>query len=493
MPTFQSEDNIHSIKTVKRSNKINKFFTNFLLILITFFLCIGGYFVYTAATTSSSIFDAENNAETCPDWYCSVKQSFTRVTQVLSPDSAIKGQNRGRTNFLILGLDATTGGGLSDTIIIVSYYHKEKNIVTVNVPRDFLVQYKSRNQNSNLLGTSTFKINEIYRTAVQDELSGGRELSNFISKEFDIPIDYWITANFDAVEKTVETIGGVEINVENSFTDCEFPKKGYTGVLPCQTFVKGRQKMDATRALIYARSRYGDNGEGSDFARGRRQSAVIEAILQKIKSQNLLTTIGNLNSLFTVLGTNVKTSMNIGELKSLISILRSVDLKKNYNKVIWSVGNGFLCDRTTQDFGYHIFYCDGEIGGSTAIISTGRTEARQQIQELLTFGKKDELNKISFEIFGNGSIAATKASSVLASLGFESVTLNNRTTTIPITSSNDILDVFIADTTIYNQIVSLNLPAKFSDKVNVNIINSAPKESMIASNTSLADVIIWAQ
>jgi LCP family protein required for cell wall assembly len=493
MPTFQSEDNIHSIKTVKKSNKFNKFFTNVLLTITVLFLCTGGYFVYTAATTSSTIFDAENNTVECSDWMCSAKQGFARAAQVLSPDIAIKGQERGRTNFLILGLDATPGGGLSDTIMIASYFHQEKKVVTVNVPRDFLVQYKTIDQSSGVLGNTNIKINEVYRSAIQRGLNGGRELSNFISKEFGIPVDYWITANFDAVEKTVEAIGGIDINVENSFTDCEYPNNDYSGLLPCQTFVKGNQKMDSVKALIYARSRKGDNGEGSDFARGRRQSAVIAAILQKIKSQNLFATIGNLNSLFSVLGNNVKTSMNISELKSLLSNLRGVDLKNNYNKVIWSVGNGFLCDQTTQDYGYHIFYCDGDIGGSTAIISAGRNEARQEIKNLLIVSKKDQLSKVSFEIYGNGSAAATKASSVLTNLGFEDVVLNNNESEIPITSSSDILDIYIPDSTIYNYIVSLNIPTKFSNKVKVNLINSKPEGLPIEISPDSTDVIILAQ
>jgi LCP family protein required for cell wall assembly len=491
MPTFQPDDNIKSIKTVKRSNIISKFFTNILLIISVILLSTGGYFVYSAATTSSSIFDAENNSEECSNWFCNARQSFAKVTQVLSPESPIKGQDRGRTNFLILGLDATPGGGLSDTIMIASYFHKEKKIVTVNIPRDFLVQYKTLNQYSNTLENSSLKINEVYRSAIQRGLNGGRELSNFVSKEFGMPIDYWITANFDAVEKTVESIGGIDINVENSFTDCEYPNKDYSGLLPCQTFVKGQQKMNASKALIYARSRKGDNGEGSDFARGGRQSAVVSAILQKIKNQNLLSTIGNLNSLFSVLGSNVKTSMNIGELKSLVSSLRSVDFKKNYDKVIWSVGNGFLCDQTTQESGYHIFYCDGGIGGSTAIISAGRTEARQQIKDLLLISKKDELRKITFEIYGNGSTAATKASSVLANLGFESVILDNNKTQIPITTNIDTLDIYIPDSVIYNQILSLNLTSKFSNRVKVNLINSK-QQGLPIENNNQPDVIIWA-
>ncbi len=493
MPTFTPEDNIHSINTVKRSNGVNKFFTNFLVILTTIFLCSGGYFIYTAATTSNSIFDAESTVEDCSNWFCTAKQGFSKITQVLSPESPIKGQNLGRTNFLVLGLDATPGGGLSDTIMIASYYHKEKKAVTVNVPRDFLVQYKTLDPYSNQLVNSTFKINEVFRAATQRGLSGGREISNLISKEFSIPIDYWITANFDAVEKTVETIGGVDVNIDNTFTDCEYPNRDYSGLLPCQSFTKGLEKMSATRALIYARSRHGDNGEGSDFARARRQSIVIQSIVQKIKSQNLLSSIGSLNSLFGILGNNVKTSMTVNELKSVVSILRGVDLKNNYSKVIWAVGNGFLCDQTTQDYGYHIFYCDGEIGGLTAILSSGRNEARLQIQNLLNVGNKEELNKISFEIYGNGSASAKKLSQVLPSLGFDSVTLNNSKTIIPITSGKDIVNIYVKDQNIFEQIKALNLETKLTKNSEFNLINSEPIGLLVDDNGEPADVVAWVE
>lgn len=491
MPTFTPEDNIHSIKTVKRSNGISKLFTNFLIVLTTVSFCLGGYFVYTAATTSSSIFDAESSEEECNNWICGAKQSLSKITQVLSPEAAIKGQDRGRTNFLILGLDATPGGGLTDTIMIASYYHKEKKAVTVNIPRDFLVQYKTLDPYSNQLVDSSVKINEVFRSATQRGLNGGREISNFVSKEFNLPIDYWITANFDAVEKTVEAIGGIDVNVDNSFTDCEYPNRNYTGLLPCQTFDKGVEKMTAVRALIYARSRHGDNNEGSDFARARRQSIVIQSIVQKIKGQNLLASITSLNSLFGILGNNVKTSMTVNELKSVVSILRGVDLKSNYSKVIWAVGNGFLCDQTTQDFGYHIFYCDGAVGGSNSIISTGRNKARLDVQNLLMIGNIDRLSKISFDIYGNDSSSARKLSTSLTKLGFESINLNNNKTIIPITPGKDVVNVYIKDLSIYNEVKQLDLDSKLNKNSELNLINSEPL-GLDVDDTEV-DVVIWAE
>lgn len=491
MPTFTPEDNIHSLNSVKKSNGVGRYFTNFLVALTVIFLCLGGYFVYSAATTSSSIFEADSDQESCVDWICGVKQNLAKVTKVLSPEAAIKGQERGRTNFLIIGLDSEAG--LSDTIMIASLFHKEKKITTVNVPRDFLVNYKTLNPFSNQLENTSFKINEVHLAAQKRGLNGGRELSNFISKEFNLPIDYWVSMNFEAVEKTIDNLGGVDVKVDNSFTDCEFPRKDYSGYLPCQSFKKGVQKMLGPEALIYSRSRHGDNNEGSDFARSKRQSIVIESILQKIKNQNILASVANINGLFSILGENVKTSLNITELKSLISIVRDIDIKKSFSRVVWTVGNGFLCDQTTPEFGYHIFYCDGEIGGSTALISSGRNSARLEVQNILLAGKKEEQGKVSFEIYGNGSKSASKLSQVLGDFGFESILLYNNKSIIPITSGGDIVNIYIPDTNISNQIRLLGLESKLANNTQFNIINSEPLDLPINDPLNPPDVVAWVE
>jgi anionic cell wall polymer biosynthesis LytR-Cps2A-Psr (LCP) family protein len=54
------------------------------------------------------------------------------------------------------------------------------------------------------------------------------------------------------------------------------------------SFEKGVTHMDGATALEFSRSREGDNGENTDFARSVRQQKIISAVSQKILSLSTL-------------------------------------------------------------------------------------------------------------------------------------------------------------------------------------------------------------
>ena len=80
--------------------------------------------------------------------------------------------------------------------------------------------------------------------------------------------------------------------------------------------------MNGARALIYARSRHGNNGEGSDFARSRRQQQVIVALKSSIESVG---GIGKLPDVINALGENVLTNLTIGDAESLYGLVKGVN------------------------------------------------------------------------------------------------------------------------------------------------------------------------
>jgi hypothetical protein len=83
--------------------------------------------------------------------------------------------------------------------------------------------------------------------------------------------------------------------------------------------------MDGSRALIFSRSRHSnDNGEGTDFARSRRQQLIVAALKQKVVS---LGGLGNLPDLLNSLGDNVVTDLHVNDLEALYSLLKDVDNK----------------------------------------------------------------------------------------------------------------------------------------------------------------------
>jgi LytR_cpsA_psr family len=119
--------------------------------------------------------------------------------------------------------------------------------------------------------------------------------------------------------------------VPNTFTDDQYPA-GECSPGPhenCKAttihFNAGPQHMNGTQALVFSRSRHSnDNGEGSDFARSRRQQLVVAALKQKVVS---LGGLGRLPDLLNSLGDNVVTDLHVNDLEALYSLLKDVDTK----------------------------------------------------------------------------------------------------------------------------------------------------------------------
>ncbi len=331
-----------------------------------------------------------------------------------------------RTNILILG----TAQGGTDTIIIASYYHQEQKLATVNVPRDFYVSDK----------IYAGKINGLYTYAEARNPGGGaRYVADFLGKEFGINMHYWVTVNFEGVEKGIDELGGITVEVDNSFTDCMFPKKNYKGYLPCQKFIAGTQQMDGETALIYARSRHGNNGEGSDFARSRRQAIVIEGILKKVKekilSGELVLNPQSLNAYLDIFKENVKTSITVGEMMAFYNILKDdvSGVEGNFFKANWYVGNGFLCQGSSSDGAYIITYCGGGIAGRTSS-SSAKVKAQSYVQNLLRQAELGELFNTNVAVLGNQSNEVARAYNNLIKIGFNAnnVTYNKYHRVIPL-------------------------------------------------------------
>jgi len=229
----------------------------------------------------------------------------------------------------MIGKDSAAG--LTDTIIIASYYHKEKKVVTLNIPRDFYV----------FDGVGSYKINAVAafaegrKTAGFSEIGGEEFLANFLAKEFGIPIHYWVSVNFAGFKSVIDQLGGIDVDVDIPFTDCEYPTDNYSGYIrPCPSFKQGTQKMDGTKALIYSRSRHGDNGQGSDFERGRRQQQIIQSVIATIKTQNLAINASKINAYLDILGKNMKTSVKLDEMLSAYEIFKNINIDEIRNNFI---------------------------------------------------------------------------------------------------------------------------------------------------------------
>jgi len=229
----------------------------------------------------------------------------------------IAGATQNRINILLLGIggEGHDGPYLTDTIILLSIKPKEHQVAMMSIPRDLYVENSSGNGS---------KINALYsegRTLSKGE--GSVWLKKTVSEVFGVPIHFYGVINFNGFIELVDTLGGINLYVDKSFCDYQYPTLDHLTQTAC--FELGWQHFDGEQALKYARSRHGNNGEGSDFARSRRQQKIIIAVKDKVTQVGLLLRPDKMDKIFKILGDSIETNMELWEAIKLAQIANEVD------------------------------------------------------------------------------------------------------------------------------------------------------------------------
>jgi LCP family protein required for cell wall assembly len=160
---------------------------------------------------------------------------------------------------------------------------------------------------------------------------GGMGLLTEVTQEvIGVPIHYWARIDFDAFVEGVNAVEGLDIYVEQAFTDYNYPRSGYEDAPWEQrylvvNFPEGWQHMDGETALQYARSRHALGPEGSDFARAKRQQNVINAFVTKVMSSETLFNLEKLRGLYNAVSDNVATDIGVGDLPLFYQLAKKIE------------------------------------------------------------------------------------------------------------------------------------------------------------------------
>ncbi len=325
-------------KLNKNSNKRKKVSSFFILFIIIF-------------TLLSSIVSAGNDG-----FLAGVKNGYLlrQITHIVSPSKKyLIGEKEDRINFLLLGMGGTGHNGpyLTDTIILASFRPSSQELALFSLPRDMIVPLTSNNYR---------KINHIYTIGQLDEsTTGGELIKDVVSRTLNMPIHYFAAVDFNGFTELIDAIGGLKINIENSFTDTQFPTADYK--YQEVSFIKGKQKMDGLTALRYARSRHGNNGEGSDFSRIKRQQKILLAAKDKLTSFNTLLNPKKITNLFSLFNKYTTTDLEPWEAVKLIHmskglssadiIFKSIDDRPgNYLKAGFAEDGAYILQPVTGNY-----------------------------------------------------------------------------------------------------------------------------------------------
>ncbi|MFH1207075.1 MAG: LCP family protein [Patescibacteria group bacterium] len=264
---------------------------------------------------------------------------------VSSPTEQLKGGSEDRINIILAGIGGAghDGAYLTDTLILVSVKPSTNEIATISIPRDLVVDFPKYGWR---------KINNALAFGAEMDYPGGGEalLSKVVGDVTGLPIHYYARIDFEGFRKAINDLGGIDVYIDNAFTDANYPNYSYG--YQTISFKKGWERMNGERALQFARSRHGCCGEGSDFARSKRQQKILLAVKNKFFSINSVANPSSIISVLDDIGTHNQTNMEAWEMARFAKIAKDINKDNIINMVLDNSTRGLLVSDTGADGAY---------------------------------------------------------------------------------------------------------------------------------------------
>lgn len=192
--------------------------------------------------------------------------------------------NKNIINIILIGKDKSSEEGTrSDSIIIATIKKKDKTLKLTSLMRDLYVPIPDQMDN---------RINAAY------SLGGMELLSRTIEENFAIEIEGCIEVDFSGFINSIDTIGGVDIELNKD-------EAYYLSNISGLSFTEGINNLSGKTALAYSRIRYIGN---ADYERTERQRNVLVAVFNKLKDSGLKTLLGLVDDVLPFITTNFTSS-----------------------------------------------------------------------------------------------------------------------------------------------------------------------------------------
>ncbi len=295
------------------------------------------------------------------------RSSSNSVGNFVFGGNPLQESDEGRVNLLLLGIGGGNheGSTLTDSIVVAGYDPNTNRVDLISLPRDIWVEKHK------------MRVNALYQTGLARN-EGLKFVETEIGEMLGTEIPYALVVDFDGFVKAVDLVGGIDVEVPNTFDDYEYPitgkeddlcgftetekefneeqakplnipagkRKVYLGPgdqiatdtakldFSCRYehihFNKGPLHLDGTTALKFVRSRHGNNSEGSDFARSRRQEAVIQGFRNKVLSAGTLTDPTKIVGLIQTFGDSISTDIPQTKYLNFMKMIQKVDTIKTH-------------------------------------------------------------------------------------------------------------------------------------------------------------------
>ncbi|WP_435373714.1 LCP family protein [Staphylococcus nepalensis] len=248
-----------------------------LIIILVLVLIVLGYFTYKLIHLNQSIHDPQNTGKESKATQEKIKAKKPISIAIFGVDSDVE-------------READNMGQRTDTLLIASINPEKKETKLISIPRDMSSDIPGVEGNEKIAHAYAY--------------GGPKVAMDTIRQNLDVPIDSYVTVDMDGFKKMIDIFDGVNVTSNATFN--------YNG----SSFKEGKKEnLSGDSALNYVRSRK-EEGAGSDEGRTARQRQVIDALAQSARESS---SIFKLNKILKVSEKNVKTNLNVADLKSLYS------------------------------------------------------------------------------------------------------------------------------------------------------------------------------
>jgi len=212
-------------------------------------------------------------------------------------------------NFLLIGTDTRTADPNwkpnTDVMMVLFLDTANQRAALLSLPRDLLVA---------IPGHQAFRINSTYHYGWEKNgVEGGVAiLKQVLQNDLGLRIDHWALIDFNGLNKIIDTLGGIEVNVPCALSDT-IDDQAFT--IPA-----GNVQMDYVTAKRYVQSRY----TTSDTSRNYRQQRVLWAMMKKGLGLNAPDRVP---ALYEQLRDSVATDMTLLEMVGLVPAMYQLDLQ----------------------------------------------------------------------------------------------------------------------------------------------------------------------
>ena len=334
--------------------------------------------------------------------------SFSK--KMKNQDTTIKSTKKLTEPFtvLLMGVDSEGNGiesGASfngDTLMLITFNPKTLNATMFSIPRDTYVPIAcNHNRYAKINSSAAYGTNCVIKTIEQ------------LTK---IDIDYYVKINFKGVVDLVNTVDGLDVEVEPPNYKAYI--KEYNGRICEQNSLRqfgdnlicmdpGMQHLNGEEALAYARCRHAYLE--SDLARNRHQQQIIEALARKVASPS---NIKKVDDLLDAVTNNLSVNMSRDQILSFYEVIKSMISKSfkdgdflSIQKTYMEVYNLQVRVSNNGSFTSALGHYPGSLDAITKLMRVNLELEKKEMVKTFSFDANEEYTT---KVAGQGVTTGTK-------------------------------------------------------------------------------------